>query len=322
MRKEGGGSGREASEQTKVTSLRFGANSASNFMDNPWGNAWQEQATNKPAWQPTTTDIDDSQADIAIAPSWSSGVEIKWDGDVDTSSDHTNLWAQSTESLKVWESPYENLPLGKSPTPTESPRLPSPEAETEAEEPTEEGAEEDKEEETPDLSYIGFNAGQPSSPIRSSPETPLPAFRPPTPPRNSPSPSPPASPDAFGGFESGLETARSEETGEVDPWSSGFPAPEDGAWGSSAWGDLKPESETSPVEAKEEPVDEWETARIQKELQDKHVVGYSRKGSHIPSLMTFSASRASCFDSWAGRSTLVRSMARIQIRPGGSAVDV
>ncbi len=77
-----------------------------------------------------------------------------------------------------------------------------------------------------------------------------------------PSPSPPASPDAFGTFESALEAP------DVDPWTPSQPSFTVSNWeADSSWKSPKDEPDLPTTKA-----DEWETAIRQKEKQDQFVV--------------------------------------------------
>ncbi|KAJ7257969.1 hypothetical protein B0H12DRAFT_1232519 [Mycena haematopus] len=228
-------------------------------MDDPWANAWGEPATTSklppaPAFPAAHTVADEE--DITI-PSWES--QPSWsDGN-----NSNSLWGARSPALDKfpsWHSPYDDLPLGKSSTSLpEATELPS-------------GEEEDEEEE-PEPEPEAEPSSEPASEIESVPESPVEsAFEPPVAspvlPPNSPFPpnSPPGSPDAFGTFESGLDDLPAAS----DPWapSHGVSVTDSAAAWGAAWEPSDVEERADQVPAV---VDEWEAAKQQKALRDKHV---------------------------------------------------
>ncbi|KAF8196779.1 hypothetical protein K438DRAFT_2016690 [Mycena galopus ATCC 62051] len=232
-------------------------------MDDPWANAWGEPATTSklpraPVFPAAHTG--DDEEDITIPawepqPSWSDG------------NNSNSLWGARSPALDKfpsWHSPYDDLPLGKS----SSTSLPEAADVQEATNEDEEEAPEPESEPEPSLESLpepepAFQSVR-QSPVESSFE---PTFEPPVASPVLPPNSPPGSPDAFGTFETGLDNLPSAS----DPWapSHGASVPDsaDSAWG-AAW-------EPSDVQKREDEVpavvDEWEAAKQQKALQDKHV---------------------------------------------------
>lgn len=74
--------------------------------------------------------------------------------------------------------------------------------------------------------------------------------------------------DGFGTFETAIEDA--EEWGTPPKPSFSLPSADALAWGTEPW--QAPKSASQTLDNREEEVDEWETARQQKEKQDQHVV--------------------------------------------------
>ncbi|KAJ7173742.1 hypothetical protein C8R46DRAFT_1348348 [Mycena filopes] len=225
-------------------------------MEDPWANAWGEPATTsttvpRPAFavpQPA-----DDEEDITI-PAWETQAP-SW------SDDNTNtLWGARSPALgkfPSWQSPYDDLLAKPSSTPPDA-----------TEEPEQVSDEDEVAEDV--------EQPEPAVPPESPPESPIEQpFQPPsTSPVASPvsSPvlpphSPPGSPDAFGTFETGLD----EELSTADPWypsNGGFvPDAADSAWG-EAW---TPHDAAEEREEDDAPVDEWEAAKQQKAMQDRHV---------------------------------------------------
>ncbi|KAJ7695052.1 hypothetical protein B0H17DRAFT_1198759 [Mycena rosella] len=219
-------------------------------MDDPWANAWGEPPTTSkqspaPAFPPHAAD---DEEDITI-PTWEAPA-VNW-------SDENSLWGARSPALDKfpsWQSPYDDLPLGK---PSTSPPMPLDVPEDLSEDDAEE-AEVAAPEPEPELA--------PESPVE-------PPFEPPIPssvasPISRPI-SPPGSPDAFGTFESGLDDIVSTSR----PWSPSraafAPDAADSAWG-AAWAPSDVEEDDEDADAPAV-VDEWEAAKQQKAMQDKHV---------------------------------------------------
>lgn len=238
-------------------------------MDDLYNNAWGDPS--KPAEDITETvlgakttwtspkvsaGIQDDEADIA-APSWSTGAGISW---TEPSDDAQGFgWSQSDSDLAWGASTYEDIQIAKPievPPEEEEPVItpavtlfPKEDLEFHDIENINDSTTSESIHEEPAYSSLNGSAGfseiLPPSPSVSSSDTP----------RNSR----PQSPDGFGTFESAAEEATSP----------GFSLSEDlqdNAWG-TAWVDDK-EAETEA----EEPVDEWEAARLQKEAMDRKVV--------------------------------------------------
>jgi hypothetical protein len=248
--------------------ILIASHSVSHPMDNPWNNHWEgkndddDEEGGIPHWSGTSAvvaaDIDDTQADIGISnPAWST--HANW-GERPTSPT-LNFWSQSTataapdiDSPKVWQSSYDDLTRTLSTSPVASPiaRIPSPASSQHSEH---------DHDVVQQISHVGPHDDAPIFPP-TSPEAPTQRSSSPVSPLRTLSPRP-ASPDIFGGFESGLQHPPS---GPSDPT---LIPPTDGPdeWGASAWGDVVPEKEKQ-----QDHVDEWETARRQQEQQDRHVV--------------------------------------------------
>ncbi|KAK7031425.1 hypothetical protein R3P38DRAFT_2923502 [Favolaschia claudopus] len=241
-------------------------------MDDPWANAWGEPTAPSstlppPRPFPTAQSGNDDEEDITI-PTWE---PPSWADNNNSNS----LWGAARspviDKLPSWQSPYDDIPLGKSTTslPLETE---TEEAHSDADDDDEPSEEEHvpEPESSPDLER---EAPSPESVFDSAPESPIdapfeipPVLSPGIPPH-----SPPGSPDAFGTFETGLD----EETTTTEaPWVSSHAAasgvdPADAGWG-AAWGssdDAEDQSDVTSLAA----VDEWEAAKQQKALQDKHV---------------------------------------------------
>ncbi|KAF7356900.1 hypothetical protein MVEN_01025800 [Mycena venus] len=212
----------------------------------------QRPASSPPAPAFPAARAGDDEEDITI-PSWEAP---SWSDDTSNS-----LWGARSPALDKfpsWHSPYDDLPLGKSstslPEAAEVPEVPS--------------DEEEDQEEVPEPEPETLSEPAVESVPESSVETPFePSFEPPIASPVLPSNSPLGSPDAFGTFETGLD----ELPTTSDPW-----APSQGAIiaesADSAWGaGWEPSDVEERQEAASTVVDEWEAAKQQKALQDKHV---------------------------------------------------
>ncbi|KAJ7623492.1 hypothetical protein FB45DRAFT_925807, partial [Roridomyces roridus] len=213
-------------------------------MDNPWANAWEEPSTTSKKPPPAfATDVqDDDEEDIAI-PSWEPPASF---------SDQNSLWGARSpahDKFPVWHSSYEDLPLGKSTTSLPAMEDIQPEEASEDEE-EEEQAQLEPEPESEPEPEIAVEPPELSSEPSPSPSPPVSA---------------PGSPDAFGTFETGLDDLPPTS----DPWTPAaatfVPEHTDSAWGDAAWEPSADDHETPAV------VDEWEAAKQQKDMQDKHV---------------------------------------------------
>ncbi|KAJ6496773.1 hypothetical protein DFH09DRAFT_1376349 [Mycena vulgaris] len=217
-------------------------------MEDPWANAWGEPATTTKQPLPPVFPVQnvDDEEDITI-PSWEA--PVNW-------SDENSLWGARSpvlDKFPSWQSPYDDLPLGK-PSPSPPVTLGAPENLSEPDEEPEEAAPEPEPE--PELA--------PESPAEPPVEPPIPSEIPLSPPL-----SPPGSPDAFGTFETGLDDLAST----VDAWSpshaSFAPESADSAWG-AGWAPSGEDADEEDIDAPAA-VDEWEAAKQQKAMQDKHV---------------------------------------------------
>lgn len=219
-------------------------------MDDPWANAWGEPGTTTkhPPAPVFPTHDGDHEEDITI-PSWEA--PVSW-------TDENSLWGSRSPALDKfpsWHSPYDDLPLGKassSPPPTSD--MPE-----DAEEASEDEEEQEQVEPEPEP--------EPEHEFAVEPPT-EPPFEAPLASSISPPLSPPGTPDAFGTFESGLDDLPPTS----DPWTPSHaafaPDSADSAWG-TAWA---PPDEQERDEEAPAVVDEWEAAKQQKAMQDKHVV--------------------------------------------------
>ena len=222
-------------------------------MDDPWANAWGEPekpvigqvVPSEVSWAAPTTRIiphDDQEADI----SWPTGADFRWS---DNSTTDGSLWNSEPTLTTAWEpphSPYEDISLGKLPT--------------------------------PDLEATGSTTPRStrSSPIpnvhdldaaelsenKSYTEPPTPISRPLTPRSISPAPD---SPDAFGTFEAAPESG--EESWSASRPTLAIPSADGDPWG-AAW----EKADSSVLTPADEQTDEWEVARKIKERQDRHLV--------------------------------------------------
>ena len=225
--------------------------------DDPWANAWGEHPTPQPeipivnsSWaglKPHAVE-DEQEADIGL-PSWSTPVQ--WN---EPSGTEHSMWSQPTIASEIWEpSPYDSIPIATVPKHSSPSQLPSPNVE--------------------DAKDTFF------SPLSSPPKSPTPppdeftSFPQPAAsetiddrglPSSSPNSPRSASPDAFGTFESAPEVTWASPTFNL-PASTTLDASNE--W-KSAW-------EPSPARKIDDPPDEWEVARRQKEKQDRLVVSSS-----------------------------------------------
>ncbi|RDB23538.1 hypothetical protein Hypma_009042 [Hypsizygus marmoreus] len=226
-------------------------------MDDPWANAWGEPA--KPAINPQNTwvspanpvlDAQDAEADLAM-PSWATGAGVHW---AEPSEDQATLW-HPTSPTKEWiTSPYDNISLGKASQDELSQvddRTTSPEPDettTSSSSSSPAAAHQSLGSTILDDIATNSNARSPTPTLASTPE--------------------PGSPDGFGTFETGLDV----DEADVDPWSRSIvsppsESPETSVWVPS-WG--TPDMEVA-AQTEDKRVDEWETAKLRKERQDKHV---------------------------------------------------
>ncbi|KDQ61572.1 hypothetical protein JAAARDRAFT_190313 [Jaapia argillacea MUCL 33604] len=229
-------------------------------MDDIWGNAWGESTKPPPA---TTTHEDpvwparspiltgDNEADIGL-PSWSTGSDIRWNEPSETAG---SLWSQP-DNASAWgatPSPYEDISLGRIPTPEIQPPLKPPSRQEEL--PFDVPLPPVRDELSLPSPFVEEDEAQEVSiPVA---ESSLSTPRPPSP-----------DGDGFGTFESGVDAF--ESTG-LEPWSpSGatFAAEDVGSGWASAWSTSQ--HEATP-DTDSEKLDEWERAKRQKEQGDMKV---------------------------------------------------
>lgn len=236
-------------------------------MDDPWANAWGEDDKKDPKWKPPPRVVDeaDKETDIAI-PSWSTGVAVSW---AEPSGNQDTLWGASES--KSWEptpSPYETILSPKAPADPEpiSSSLPRPDALWGSAAHSDDGWQPTLEPYAPiNIPHVDTEASSepasPAEPVGSASDSPT--------------------DDAFGSFESGVESEADLELEHIeDPWSpqrSAFVPPSadsQNAWGAPAWSPRDHEEDSRPdsPDHDEERVDEWEAAIQQKQKQDLHVV--------------------------------------------------
>ena len=272
-------------------------------MDNLYANAWGESiklddqdpsvtvaasssrpavpsSTSKPSWSSigASNIVEDDEADLA-APSWSTGVEIRWNEPSEDS--HGFGWSAAEPDMAWGTSTYDSIPLGK-PALASTPEPPPihEDGEPVAVTPpstTTLTAEEPDDNELPEThldtgyasAYQSFEDAEPDTP--SSPQEPS-AFAVPQPEPESPTRTPKLaalrsrspSPDGFGGFSSGFESSdastgfKSQAAGSL----------EEDAWG-SAWASGADETTDEPAEEVE---DEWTAARRRQEQFDQRIV--------------------------------------------------
>jgi hypothetical protein len=207
-------------------------------MDNPWANAWLPQS------ESSSQQDDNQETDIGL-PSWSTTVQ--WN---EPSTAGNSLWAQPTTDATEdgWEpSTYEGIPISKS-TVLDQPSPPHPPSPKE-------------EEPVPNLPPLPDEQPPVSLPI---PDVIIDDHQSPPPTPKLSNLSPPASPNAFGSFESADADADADTS-----WTDNVPTAPlvAGEWGSAWAGPPAPEEKT-----RDEPEDEWEIAKRKKEEQDRHVV--------------------------------------------------
>lgn len=266
-------------------------------MEDPWVNAWgdpqkssPENSTNPPptaVWTPSSKFVTDDQADIAIL-SWEPDSGAIWDDSPDL---HNDLWSRENRTSQLWTTPtFDSIGFAKpsqetqSEIPLHSPsRTPSP-----------------RTYQTDDLELDQAREAS------SSPEvTATPAFQPTMPvSENEPTISSSTQeglceasrglvaeeveveveeegqgheeasretspdPDGFGTFEA---AAANDYPLRLDPWTpsqSGFSEVEQ----TEEWGTTWKEPDEDADNYDTEPVDEWELAKRQKEMQDRYVV--------------------------------------------------
>ncbi|KAF8159615.1 hypothetical protein B0H34DRAFT_796844 [Crassisporium funariophilum] len=233
-------------------------------MDDPWANAWGEpskSAAHDPSlassstWSAPSVSVihGDHEDDISI-PSWSVEPPTQWN---EPNVAEASLWGNDSQSKLDWDTGQSSFGAILS-------KVSVPELRTSS----------------PTLSSEDPQNSVPSSPTSSlkdeDPPPRSPSLRPQSPPpltlSFSPSPlslSAPGSPDPFGTF----ETAGDVQDSEAGSWSIAepnyaLPSADANAWGSSWQG---PDSSSTVEEKTDDTDDAWETARQEKERQDRHV---------------------------------------------------
>lgn len=252
-------------------------------MEDPWVNAWgdpQKSSSNNPSlttsWTSSSKFVTDDQADIAI-PSWEPDSGTIWDDSPDL---HDDLWSRDNRASQLWAPPtLDSIGFAKPSQeaasgliPHSPPRTSSPQH-SEYHDPHLEGEEEEEGEgeeilqttTIPIIHHIIPNAEEKSatpSPVREiSPvvsrqieEEREVASR-------------EASPDAdaFGTFEAAII-----DRAQTDPWTPS--GPNFSQIEADDWGTTWKEPDEDLNSSDTEPVDEWELAKRQKEIQDHYVV--------------------------------------------------
>ncbi|KAF8636398.1 hypothetical protein AX17_003580 [Amanita inopinata Kibby_2008] len=218
-------------------------------MENPWADSWNN-AENPPQWSQTQGTSSHQEADIGT-PSWSTGTEIQWT----EPSTFNSLWnADSVDAVPAWTTsttPYDNIPIGK---------LSQTDLVEQPETPVSERQDTPSFETAPTTPTSPNPGSAQNSPLESSVPLQEESKSPPTP--------RPDSPDAFGTFETA--EANHASTTSVNSWTS--PGPSfvlESLDDSNAWGGAGEPSNAGS--SSDEPVDEWEKAKLQKERQDQHV---------------------------------------------------
>lgn len=252
-------------------------------MDDLYGNAWGDpvipdttttsslgsQSTSTSSWISPKLSHDDE--DDLAAPSWSTGTGIKWNEP--SEDDHGFGWSRHTDPDLAWgTSVYETIQIGN-----------LSEAHTIQEQPVYEeaesfpGSKDDEGEEDEEEKGVEVTPHQ-SPHFEEKPLEPPEVFPPhveeeiPSLPRSpelsqrTPVVSRSPSPDGFGTFTSGFDTAESSISPDL-----AFTL-EDDAWG-SAW--ATEDRSDDEHEGKGKVVDEWEEAKRMKEKQDRVVVSDS-----------------------------------------------
>lgn len=236
----------------------------------------------KPSWSSIgpSNIVEDDEADLA-APSWSTGVEIRWDEPSEDS--HGFGWSAAEPDMAWGTSTYDSIPLGKPALVSTPEPLPVHEDEEPvavtppssipltAEEPDVNEVQETHLETGYASVYQSFEEAEPDTPSSSQELSSFPASPEPESPTRTPKlaalPSRSPSPDGFGGFSSGFETSdtstgfKSQAAGSL----------EEDAWG-SAWASGADETTDEPAEEVE---DEWTAARRRQEQFDQRIVRLS-----------------------------------------------
>jgi hypothetical protein len=229
-------------------------------MEDPWANAWGEPSRptfSQPSgsnWSaPSVSTIHGDHEDDISTPSWSVEPTTHWDESNETAS----LWRNEPSS--AWHparSTFDTIPL----------------------------------------STISDPLPQPDKPVTSSSDSPPPSS-PISETSHSHSPksihlSRPATPDVFGTFKGADEFEKPSH----ESWSPGkptfsLPLSDADAWGPS-WGESNESNSVEESETTEELDTVWETAKQQKEKQDRHVVRtVNRPESYMCSLIIIPATR-------------------------------
>jgi len=219
-------------------------------MEDPWANAWGEPSKSQPSssnWPPSVSS--DHEDDISTR-SWSvEPTTTRWD---ESSVAEASLW--SNEPSSTWQpvhSTFDTIPLSTVSVPL--PHFPT----SISEEP-----------EKPVSSSSQDRTTPTSSPSSETPPLSLSLPSSPKPLHLSRS----ATPDAFGTFKSAAEFDESthESWSPAKPTFS-LPSVDADAWGPS-WGESNESDSVEEPGTAEELNNAWETAKQQKERQDRHVV--------------------------------------------------
>ena len=212
-------------------------------MDDPWANAWGEPSkASSSNWSaPSVSTIHGDHEDDISTRSWSVEPMTHWD---EASLAEASLWRnEPSSSWQPTDSTLDTIPL--STVPAQLPQFP-----TSSSEETEKSSSSD-------------NSPPPSSPISETPSL-----------SPSLSPKPPhisrtATPDAFGTFKGADEFE--EPTDESWKPTLSLPSADVDTW-SPSWGESNELNSVNPPGTAEALEIAWETAKQQKERQDRHVV--------------------------------------------------
>lgn len=218
-------------------------------MDELYGNAWGDSSDlagdiqpSKPTWTAPKLTTHDEEADLA-APSWSTGESVQWNEPSEES--HEFNWTSNDPDL-AWtaDSVYHDIQIRSSPSQ-------EPEDESSAPTSTASDVGEESREKPSSTILTVVDDIQLTSPALEVLQLTSPLSRSP-------------SPDGFGTFESGIETAKSpvitslSRDIEEDAWSSPWMGTE--------------ETDREEADGK---VDEWESARREKEKLDRKIVRFT-----------------------------------------------
>ncbi|KAF5335967.1 hypothetical protein D9611_006389 [Ephemerocybe angulata] len=272
-------------------------------MDDPWADPWGDSSKKAP-----TEDVKPLESKWNAVPSL--GESIRTVKPVEPPSwepKESTAWAPPTvqvdpapswgDELPSWTSPGSSL---DNPTTIESFSLAEGEDSTTRFDQAEESDE--SRPSTPTTQVIEPDDEE-ASPVVAPVDLPAPSFR-----NSSPGigQSQELEVDGFGGFESGLESAATEDNAGWLPSPNSFTEPE--AVGGDVWGNSWGSEDSISQAQEEEQPDEWEAARQRKEEQDKHVIlSYRQPPEYLDNIITLFEGLGS--DLWKKESELDASSA-------------